>query len=98
MTLLPSKYNAIHTDDVVCQCHHLTQQQQKNLAELLQHHQFLLSCELGPYLHEKIHLELNPDAEPQRTWAYTVTQAHFPLFKQDLEQIVQIGVFAIQNG
>ncbi len=51
--LLPSNYNTIQMDDIVCQCRYLTNSQQKERVWLLQCYQSLFSSKLRRYLKEK---------------------------------------------
>ncbi len=93
--ILLSNYQTINTNDVVQQCCHLNSTQCCDLANLLRHHQSLFSGKLGCYPHGKVHIHLTSDAEPHRTRAYTVSQAHTHFSKKNWTGVVGDGHWGV---
>ena len=60
-----SKYERVATDDVASQQKHLSPSQRRDLAKLLHKFDRLFSGKLGCYPHQKVHLDLLPEAKPQ---------------------------------
>ena len=88
-----SKYESADINKVVRGCTHLSQEQQNQLYEVLIKYPVLFNNELGTYPDERIHLDLQPDAVPHcQPRAYTVPYNHRPIFKAELDRLVNIGV------
>ena len=47
---------------------------------------------LGIYPHQKVHIELMPDAKPMHACPYPVPPVHLQTFKHELDHLVEIGV------
>ena len=58
--ILPSKYDVTDIEAVVHSCTHLFQEQQNDLLDILSRFPKLFNNELNIYLHEKIHLDIDP--------------------------------------
>jgi len=52
----------------------------------------LFSGKLGCYPHKQVHLELLPNAKPQRP--YAVPHSQKQVFKNALDQLVEIGILS----
>ena len=60
--ILPAKYEKVSIDEVVSKQTHLTDEQQNKLHKSLQGHEVLFDGHLKKYPHQKVHLEVKPDA------------------------------------
>jgi hypothetical protein len=49
---------------------------------------------LGIYPHEKVHIDIDPNAKPVHSRPFPVPQTHLKTFKMELEHLVRIGVLA----
>jgi uncharacterized protein YciI len=90
--ILGSKYDKVSTNDVAHQQQHLPQRQQIQLANILGRFTKLFSSKLGCYPHAKVHLEVDKNAQPFRSRPYPVPDAHRAVFKDELNQLEDIGV------
>ncbi len=52
---------------------------------------------LGVYLHEKVHIDIDPNSKPVHSRPYPVPQIHLKTFKKELNHLVRIGVLAAQQ-
>jgi hypothetical protein len=52
---------------------------------------------LGVYPHKKVHIDIDPDAEPVHSRPYPVPQIHLKTFKKEPDHLVRIGVLAAQQ-
>ena len=73
---------------------HLYQQQKQQLEQLFAKHEKLFDGTLGLYPHKKVHIEVQPDAEPKHQRPYAVPQIHWDTFKKELQHLVKIGVLS----
>jgi hypothetical protein len=89
-----SKYEGADISDVVRKCSHLSQEKQNNLYNVLSKYPTLFDADLKCYTGGKIHLDLDTNAPPSRTRAYTVPCAHHEVFKTELDRLIRIGVLA----
>ena len=87
-----STYEYVHTDKVADECKHLSEEQRQQLRQLLRKFPRLFSGKLGKYNGEKVHLDIDPNAEPHAARAYSVPRKHEARFKEELERLVEIGV------
>ena len=53
---------------------------------------------LGVYPHEKVHIVLEPNAQPKHTRAYAIPMVCLEIFKKELMHLVKIGVLSIQGS
>jgi hypothetical protein len=47
---------------------------------------------LGVYPHEKIHIDIDPNAKPVHSRPYPVPRIHLKNFKMELDHLVRLGV------
>ncbi len=52
---------------------------------------------LGVYPHEKVHIDIDPNAKPVHSRQYPVPQIHLKTFKMELDHLVRTGVLASQQ-
>jgi hypothetical protein len=52
---------------------------------------------LGVYPHKKVHIDIDPNAEPVHCRPYPVPQIHLKTFKTELHHLARIGVLASQQ-
>ena len=93
-TILDAKYEKLDVDTFAKEQSHLTCSQQDDLRDLLRKHERLFSGELGLYPHKKMHIELEPNAEPVHARAYSVPRMHEDTFKKELDHLVALGVLS----
>jgi len=91
-TILPSKYEGATIEEVMSKCTHLSLDKQNELAAVLKKYPTLFSPTLGLYPHEQIHLDIQDNAEPHQSKAYTIPKNHDEVFKAELDRLVKIGV------
>ena len=91
-TILPSKYDGQSVQEIAAKCTHLSPQQRKQLGELLSEFPRLFDGTLRAYPHQKVTLELRPDAKPHRARCFPVPHSQRQLFKNELDRLVNIGV------
>ena len=72
MEILDAKYKAISTDEVVDQCTHLDDEQKADLKHMLRGFQKLFSGKIGTYLHQKFHIDIEPEAWPKHVRPYAI--------------------------
>jgi Reverse transcriptase (RNA-dependent DNA polymerase) len=92
--ILSSKYEEVDPTEVAQQQKHLTVQQQQQLAQLLSKFPILFNGMLGLYPHKKVHLELKEGVVPVNKCTYPVTHSQEPLFKEELDRLVEVGVLS----
>lgn len=82
----------MHIQQVAQGCTHLPLHQRNKLAELLSKFPTLFDGTLKKYSGQQVHLELINGAESFQTQLFTLPGAHEPLFKMELDKLVQRGV------
>ena len=87
-----SDYHEVSIKDVTDKCTHLDEQKRKDLFELLSKYKKLFSGKLGKYPHQKVHLDVDPNATPKAQKAFPVPRAHLQVFKEELDRLEEIGV------
>ena len=87
-----AKYEKVSPREVAEQQKHLTTHQQKLLEERLSKFNRLFDGTLGHYKDTLIHLEIDEDAVPVHSKAYSVPKAHEEIFKKELRHLIEIGV------
>ena len=73
-------------------CSYLTREQQTNVLHLLSKFPKLFDGELKPFKGPPIHLGLIDHPTPVRSRAYPVPRSQLPVFKNELDRLVKIGV------
>ena len=91
-TILDAKYDSATPQQVADQQKHLTLSQREDIEKLVKKYPKLFSNELRCYPHRKIHLDLEPGANPKHARPYSVAYAHKEVFKNELQRLVNIGV------
>ena len=93
--IMDSKYEKNDIDTVIEEnCQHLTLEQQRDLKTLLLSHTKLFDGTLGCYPHDKMTIELEPNAKPVYRRAYPVPHVHKAAFKKELDRLTEIGVLS----
>ncbi len=82
--LKEAQYSQVDPAYIAAQQNHLSPEQQADLSALLSKFPQLFSGKLGHYPHQKVHLELQPNAIPVRKWPYAVANAHRHIFSTEL--------------
>ena len=96
-SILDAKYEKTEISDVVAKQTHLNFTQQKSLEDVLTKHKKLFNGTLGVYPHKKIHLEIEPNAEPVHMRPYAVPRIHLQMYKKELDHLDNIGVLSPQG-
>ena len=89
--LLEAKYDKVDTDELSSKQEHLTPEQRKDLAFLLSERSKLFSGELGLYPDKKVHLNLDPNAQPVHHRPYAVPRNIHTVFKGEIDHLVKKG-------
>ena len=90
--ILDAKYEWTDLAEVVDKLTHFNAHQKKDLLQVLQDNSKMFDGTLGLYPHCKVHIELVPNAKPVHARPYPVPRVHMSTFKQELDQLVEIGV------
>ena len=93
-----AKYEKINVDKLAKLQSHITESQQRDLRDLFAKHEKLFNGELGLYPHKKVHIDIEPNAEPVHARAYPVPKVHEEIFKKELDHLVAIGVLSFQGA
>ena len=96
--ILDAKYDEMTIDEVCKLQTHLTPQQQKELAAVMEKYPKVFGNDLGCYPHRKIHIDIDPNARPVHRRAYPVPKLHEDTFKKELDHLVAIGVLSRQGS
>ena len=96
--ILDAKYVRVDINDVARQQPHLNKEQQEQLQKVLSLHEKLFDGTLGVYPHKKVHIEIDPDAQPVHARPYAVPKIHLLTFKKELDHLVKIGVLSPQGA
>lgn len=91
-TIKHSRYEGADIEDVVDKCRQLSKDQRQQLLKVLQKYPRLFTPTLRKYPHEQIHLDVDQNAVPHRSRAYTVPHHQRAVFKKELDRLVEIGV------
>ena len=87
-----SLYESSNLQEIVDKCSYLTREQQTDLLHLLSKFPGLFDGELKTFKGPPIHLELIDHPTPVRSRAYPVPRSQLPVFKNELDRLVKIGV------
>jgi hypothetical protein len=90
--ILQSKYELSNIRQIAQGQKQLTPSQCNELEEILLKFPKLFSGGLGKFNGKKIHLGLDPTVPSVASRAYAVPERHKPIFKQELDCLVQEGV------
>jgi hypothetical protein len=93
-TIHSSLYEPVNVQDVAQQQRHLSDAQQSDLVHVVSQYKKLFSGQLGCYPHCKVHLEHKADATPSQSSPYPVPKHHKTVFKEELNQLREIGVLS----
>ena len=88
-----SKYEAADLEEVVNNQTKLDQKQKNRFHEVLLKVKNLFLGKKGKWKGEKVDIELKEDAKPVQSKPYKVPQAHVKVFKEEIDQLVSIGLF-----
>jgi hypothetical protein len=95
--ILDIKYERTDVIEVVKGLTHLNEHQKTDFLRVLQENNQVFDGTLGVYPHEKVHIDLDPNAKPVHSRPYPVPQIHLKIFKMELDHLVRIGVLASQQ-
>ena len=86
-------YKKYNYRDMVLKCNHLQSQDKNKLLDLFSKYENLFNGELGTVPGEPVKLKLKSDVMPYAARPYTVPKAIEYIAKQELQDLVDIGVF-----
>lgn len=90
--ILEAKYERTNAREVAEHQKHLNEQQKRSLEETLRPFDVLFDGKLGHYTKRQVKLELDPNAVPFHSKAYSVNPQEEDVFKKELNHLVDIGV------
>jgi transposase InsO family protein len=90
--ILPSQYAKQDVKAIAQAQEHLSHQQRDDLQALLLEFPTLFDGKLKKFKGPKVHLEIDPTAKPHRSRAYPVAHKLQPVFKDELQRLVQEDV------
>ena len=96
--ILDAKYEATSAKDVATKQRHLTKAQQDQLEQALADTQVLFDSKLGHFKQAKIHLDLDPNAQPVHARPYSIPHVHEPAFAKELKHLLEIDVLERVSG
>ena len=79
--ILDAKYEKTDINDLVDKLDHLNNDQKNDLRKVLNKNAKLFNGTLGVYPHKKVHIDIDPKAEPVHARAYPVPHVHMDTFK-----------------
>mgnify|MGYP003497459468 FL=1 len=79
-------------EQIAAQQLHLSVEQCHELVSLLKKFPHLFGGDLGLYPHQRIHIELEPNAHPVHRHPYAVPQSSMQQFKETLNSLCQLNV------
>ena len=88
-----SLYNKVSINKVVKKYMYLSKQQQQQLQQLLSSHPALFDGKLKLFVGPQVHLELVDNPVPSRRKPYPIPKSQLNVFKQELECLINIGIF-----
>lgn len=92
--ILDAKYEATSAKEVADAQKHLSQDQKDKLESALANTTELFDGKLGLYKAEEIHLEIEPNAVPVHSRAYSVPKSHEAAFRREMDHLLEIGVLS----
>ena len=92
--ILDAKYEATSAKEVADAQKHLSQDQKDKLESALANTTELFDGKLGLYKAEEIHLEIEPNAVPVHSRAYSVPKSHKAAFRREMDHLLEIGVLS----
>ena len=76
---------------------HLYQTQKDDILKVLQKHSSKFYGTPGVYPHKSFHIDVDPDENPVYSQPYPVPHIHLSNFKNELENLVRLGVLVHQK-
>ncbi len=76
---------------------HLSTHQKADLLQVLEENNKMFNGTLGLYPHQKVHIDIDPNAKPVHSRPCPVPQIYLKTFKKELDYLVRIGVQASQQ-
>lgn len=96
--ILDAKYEKTDINDLVDKLDHLNNDQKNDLRKVLNKNAKLFNGTLGVYPHKKVHIDIDPKAEPVHARAYPVPHVHMDTFKKELYHMVDLGILEHQGS
>lgn len=85
-------YDKHNYKEMVLRCNHLSTQEQEKLLTLFSSYDELFSGALGEIPNVRVHLQLKPNPKPYFAKAYSIPQSIYDIAKQEVEELVRLGV------
>ena len=96
--ILDAKYERADIDSVIEEnCSHLLYNQRLDLATILRKNEKLFDGSLVHYPHDKMHIDLKPNAQPAYQQHHPIANTHKDTSKKELDNLVKIGVLSKRN-
>ena len=87
-----NSYDAMDITRIINACDYLDSSKRNDLISCLSNYPTLFDGVLRSYPGVKVHLNVDPNATPRATRAYSVPQTQLELFKKELDRLVAAGV------
>ena len=97
-SILDAKYEKADLTEVVANCKHLSEKEQKQLLSLLTKYEDLFDGTLGKWSGEEHQIQLKEGVEPYHAKGFPIPKCHEATLKLEIERLEKLGVIRKVNN